>query len=785
MSRPPTLVADIGYAHTRGAVVGDGRTTLLREPAGGSPLWPTAVALAPGRPEDPLIAGTPAVHRRRLAPESYRHDFLRDLGHKRPLWIGGREFPARACVGAVLAALRAEAERTCGSEVRDLLLACPGHFLPGGWDRRRDSLRRAAKEAGFRKVSLLAAPVAAALAPLDRPAFAPGDTVLVYDLGAGSFDTALVRFHSGGAVRLKGFPMALDFHGGADLDALIAADVRRGLPPGLLQIMTGAGRAAADPAAAGTLAADPLAAAQTGQLLADFARGIKHRLSFEEVASDVLFPGAPPYTLDRKRFTELAAELLADTLACSRRLIEGNGVDPGGLAGVIATGGVTRLPFVTEWLATVFGVRPHQPQDAELAVVTGATAWLGRDARRLRPEAPGPHRTPLSWPVPRGGARLERWLTSRGAEFRGGQPLALLRDSDGAQWRLDAPELASGVVVDLHAEPGQLITAGHWPLTAGPLPPPEVPSATGPVLGPPLTAHRLRHGGPVQWIAFHPGGTELAAAGGGAGVRVHGVPPGSGDVEEIGTPGEVLSLAYRRDGRQLLCAVSETGPDGSAGSVRLYDTATRELIREFGRQRLVYQAVFSPDGLTVATSAADRTVRIFRAGTGVLLQELRYPGRAVGLAFAADGRTLAAACADGVRLHDLLSRQVRHICFDGEAVWLAFSPDGKRIAVSRRHEGQGGEKTSSVLVHGVEDGARIASLPPVATINSIEFSPDGSLVAVGGDDGRVRLHSTEDWGVRQVLEHDSPVWSLAFAPRGTALAVGTHGGTVTVWTGAP
>ena len=136
------LVADIGSAYARGALVtGDG-VTVLREPSSGSRLWPSAVALdAAG---GGLLAGTPALHRRRLDPEAYRHDFHRDLGRTHPLWIGGREFPGRSCVAALLAALRAEAERLAGTGVHSVVLACPGHYLSGASDPRRNALRRAA-----------------------------------------------------------------------------------------------------------------------------------------------------------------------------------------------------------------------------------------------------------------------------------------------------------------------------------------------------------------------------------------------------------------------------------------------------------------------------------------------------------------------------------------------------------------------------------------------------------------------------------------------------------------
>ncbi|WP_043232005.1 Hsp70 family protein [Streptomyces sp. NRRL F-5193] len=801
------LVADIGSAYARGALVtGDG-VTVLREPSSGSRLWPSAVALdADG---GGLLAGTPALHRRRLDPEAYRHDFHRDLGRTHPLWIGGREFPGRSCVAALLAALRAEAERLAGTGVHSVVLACPGHYLSGASDPRRNALRRAAREAGLTQTSLVPSPVAAALAPLDGPPFGPGDTVLVYDLGGGTFDTALVHFHPGGEVGLKGYAMTLDFHGGADVDALIAADVRAGLPDGLLDSFSGAGAAGApqggadtgDANAAGTGVAEAVVAAQVGQFLAEFARGIKHRLSSAEEASDVLLPGAPPYTLSREGLAEMTAELLAATVACARRLLEADGTAPEDLAGVLATGGLSRLPFVTDRLATAFGTPPRRSRDAQLAVVTGAAVWRGRGARRLRPAVPGADRTPLAWPLPPGGARLERWLTVPGARFRPGQPLALLRDADGAQWRLEAPAFSSGLVLGLHAKPGQLVTADEWPVTVGPAPvpvpqvrtthpadPSKAPAGTaaaGPSsepTAPPRVLQRREHGDRVQWIAFRPGGFELATAGGVTGVRVHGLRMGPPVRRDIVTGGEAVSVAYRADGR-LLCGTVPGPAGGAAVTVGLYDTGSGELMRAFNRPEGARQAVFSPDGLIVAASGGKGPVRLYQAETGALLQGFPHPGMVRGLVFTPDGQTLATACADGtVRLHDLVPGRTRHLVAGGEARWLAVSPDGRWLAAAARHEHPGGRVTCPVMVYRPDTGELVAKIVHTAAVDCLAFSADSSLLATGSGDRRVRVHSTGDWVRRHELPHDHPVWALAFSPDDASLlATGTDTGAVTLW----
>ncbi|MFF4422254.1 DUF6256 family protein [Streptomyces sp. NPDC001549] len=77
--------------------------------------------------------------------------------------------------------------------------------------------------------------------------------------------------------------------------------------------------------------------------------------------------------------------------------------------------------------------------------------------------------------------------------------------------------------------------------------------------------------------------------------------------------------------------------------------------------------------------------------------------------------------------------------------------------------------------------SRRAVGPTAATVNCLEFSPDGALLATGCEDARVRVHSAEDWVPRHEQAHDLPVWAMAFASDGSTLAVGTNRGAVTLW----
>ncbi|MFD0531769.1 Hsp70 family protein [Kitasatospora arboriphila] len=225
----PVLVVDFGTSSSAAAVVVDGRERLLKEPSSGLLSWPSAVSVAAdGR----LLVGSAAERRKRAEPDSYRAEFKRDLGERAPVVLGGRGYPATGLVAAVLAEFRSQGRTVTGTEIDRLVVTVPASYGPV--DPRREAMLEAGREAGFRSVELLAEPVAAAHAAVAGEPFGPGQTVLVYDFGGGTFDTALVRIGADGARTVLGHA-ALDDCGGRDIDALltggIATEARDWLDP--------------------------------------------------------------------------------------------------------------------------------------------------------------------------------------------------------------------------------------------------------------------------------------------------------------------------------------------------------------------------------------------------------------------------------------------------------------------------------------------------------------------------------------------------------------------------
>jgi WD40 repeat protein len=191
----------------------------------------------------------------------------------------------------------------------------------------------------------------------------------------------------------------------------------------------------------------------------------------------------------------------------------------------------------------------------------------------------------------------------------------------------------------------------------------------------------------------------------------------------------------------------------------------------------VSSVAISPDGSIIAAGADE--VRLYDARTGALLRTIDGAGGR-GVAFAPDGRTLAAA---GFHLEKPLGHPSTLLpIFDvqtgkrvqtltGHTEWenyaIAFSPDGKLFAST------GADK--QILVWELATGTlrcRLADQP--FPVTALAFSPDSETLAGGGADKKVRLWDVATGRLQRSLEgHSDWVCTLAFSPDGKTIASGS------------
>lgn len=226
-----------------------------------------------------------------------------------------------------------------------------------------------------------------------------------------------------------------------------------------------------------------------------------------------------------------------------------------------------------------------------------------------------------------------------------------------------------------------------------------------------------------------------------------------------------------------------------------------------------YQVVFSPEGSFVATHTGDGHVALISTPDGAshttLGQSTYY-----GLAFSPDGTFLAFSDIDGIRMFDVANGQTQFVLPAGRVdtgVPLVLSPDGSLLATANYNSDYGGYiaqvwniASGEQYVQKVNDGQGISSLAfspdnsvlaiasdtllflDVATgtlqgaldvvdwPSAIAFSPDGSLLAAGGED-IVWLIDAATGEVRAQLQASGRITSLMFSQDGAVLATGYIG----------
>ena len=334
---------DFGTSHTVAVLSMPGREPrpLLFD---GSPLLPSAVYAAPdGR----LVVGRDAWHAGASNPAGLEPHPKRRVDEDR-LLLDGHEVPVEAVFAAVL---------------RHVSLAA-GHVdhatltYPASWAGVRRARLESAARTVFGSVSLIAEPVAAAYHHLaHNPVTGPGQ-LLVYDLGAGTFDASVLAVSEAGVELVAS--TGLDDAGGLDIDAAIVEHLGETL-------------AARDPERWRRLSQPADRADQRARRqLWDNVRTAKEVLSrtATTIVHIPLFDEELP--LGRERLDALARPILERTVVVSRDLSAAARSGP--LLGVFLVGGASRMPLVHTLLHQALGIAPTAADQPELAVAEGALA---------------------------------------------------------------------------------------------------------------------------------------------------------------------------------------------------------------------------------------------------------------------------------------------------------------------------------------------------------------------------------------------------------------------------
>src|SRR5262249_39712549 len=206
----------------------------------------------------------------------------------------------------------------------------------------------------------------------------------------------------------------------------------------------------------------------------------------------------------------------------------------------------------------------------------------------------------------------------------------------------------------------------------------------------------------------------------------------------------------------------------------------------------VSSLAFSPDGLRVAATDAHKHLRIWNAITGEELPAVQRTSGATAVAFSGDNRQLAVAFHGEVRIFDTNSgRRSRMLLRSvSDIKHLIFSPGGQHLA----GVGSGGVEIwrldqpvpdQPVLDQTTPDQTVIGSANPEAT--TIAFNPTGDLIAMGINDGSVKIWDLDSFNLLQSAqlsgggEHSSVIRDVSFSADGKTLAIASDDHPVRLW----
>jgi WD40 repeat protein len=260
-----------------------------------------------------------------------------------------------------------------------------------------------------------------------------------------------------------------------------------------------------------------------------------------------------------------------------------------------------------------------------------------------------------------------------------------------------------------------------------------------------------------------------------------------------GHTGAVYGVAFAPDGRTLATSSADR-------TIRLWDVSDRGRPRPLGEPLIghsgaVYRVAFAPDGRTLASASFDHTVRLWDLSDRERPRSLGQPlighvGAVYGVAFAPDGRTLASASTDRtIRLWDVSNRDRPRFLgqpltgHTGEVSRVAFAPDGRTLASASF------DQTVRLWDLSDRDRPRPLGRPltgHTGTVSWVAFAPDGRTLASASFDRTVRLWDLSDRDhVRPLGQpltgHTGTVYAVAFAPDGRTLASASDDHTTILW----
>ncbi len=347
------LGIDIGTSYSSVALLMDGKIDMIKLSTGtcafgDSYSMPTAVYADSGA----ILVGQAAFNKRILDPGRFKSEFKRDFGTTTPYLLGGEAYLPEQLYTELFLHIKKQSVQQAGEDIEMVYITHPANY----GNNKKLLLEKAAHNAGLFQLAFVDEPTAAAIGYAQKNKIRDGDILLVYDLGGGTFDVALIKKTERGYVHLSE-PLGISQCGGVDFDRAIFDDI--------LKKLEEAGRFDIN-----RLMNEKRFIAS----LSEISIQIKHQLSQAEVHTQPIAVGFDyfDYRITKKEFEQLIQPTVERTCSKIKDIIYNGGLAANDIDKVLMVGGSSRVPLVRDMVGKTLGINISYDSDPELTICQGA-----------------------------------------------------------------------------------------------------------------------------------------------------------------------------------------------------------------------------------------------------------------------------------------------------------------------------------------------------------------------------------------------------------------------------